>query len=71
MISATLAPSRRWRMSITCRSRRASPGVVVESVIGNAVMGAEKSIVLNFQQKAAKVKTSLQPTGFNNSMNAG
>lgn len=60
MISATVASRRRCRMSITCRSRRESVGVVAGAL---RAMGeeseetyAENSAVLIFQHGARFVK---------------
>src|SRR2546423_14959357 len=70
MISATVAPARRWRMSITCLSRRERVagdsseffGISV-AAMGNrlglrvlSLVYVEKSTVLNFQQQGPFVK---------------
>src|SRR5437762_2629034 len=74
MISATVAPDRRWRMSITWLSRRESAEgpVGASSFLGMSVAamrdhreleesrkGVEKSTVLKFQQPYAFVKAEV------------
>src|SRR3954463_16314290 len=60
MISATVASARRWRMSMTCRSRRESALDSVLSVMAGRVRrGADFSTVLIIQQCGSKVKSQL------------
>src|SRR5262245_57578745 len=64
MISATVASPRRWRMFMTCRSRRVSSSVGSRLFIAAAPMGGSGSnvcvdflTVLIFQQRTAFVKS--------------
>src|SRR5213078_1086039 len=76
MISATVAPERRWRMSMTCLSRRESAEVsgVASDLLGITVaamgksfgdqylvgFGVEKSTVLKIQQRRRFVKREVE-----------